>query len=187
MTHRTPAPNLQQHRPKRRRPTTLPPPVGPSQPVSTISSSLLRQGESQITGIMPMMAPTMMTQTMTTRMGATASLCFRRKSPHRSCRNIRSLNVLEMAICGHQDTGAMPPRATTGYPALGRNRLKWATYGPPDIGEFTMAAIAITTAHGVNMSVTTVALTMDSAMAAPATRAGTGADGASTITAPSTM
>ena len=79
------------------------------------------------------------------------------------------------------------PRATTGYPALGRNRLKWATYGPPDIGEFTMAAIAITTAHGVNMSVTTVALTMDSAMAAPATRAGTGADGASTITAPSTM
>jgi hypothetical protein len=189
------APKLQQLRPKRRRPITWLPSMGASKPAPMISSnlrlstssSLRRQGGPRITGITPMTATTMTTPTTTVSMGATASQCSGHKRPRRRCRNTRSPNAPAMAIYGRPDIGAMLPRATTGFPAPGHSRLKWATSGPPDIGEITVAGIVITTARGVNMSATTAALTMDSAIAAPATRAGTGAADASTITATSTM
>jgi hypothetical protein len=179
MTLRMPVPKLQQRRPKRRRPTTWLLPTVLSQPM--ISSSLRQHSRSQLAGV-----PTT-TTVATIRTRATASLCSRRKSPHQSCLSIRSLNVPAMAIYGRQDIGAMLRRATTGFLVLGPNRPKWATFGLPDIGDFTVAGIVITTARGVSMLATTAASTMDSATEAPATRAGTGAEGASTITAASTI
>jgi len=173
-----PAPNLLRHKP-----TIWPQPTGHSKPVPMTNSSLRRQSASRTTDV-PMAAMT--TPATTTSTVTMASPCFRHKSPHQSCRNIRSLNAPAMAISGRPDTGAMHPGVTTGSQAPGRNRLKWATCGPRDIGDFMAAGIVITTVHGVSMSATTVALTMDSAMAEPATRAGTGADAASIITAPST-
>jgi hypothetical protein len=168
----------------RRRPTTWPQPTGHNKPAPTINNRPRRQNAPRKTGV-PM--PTMTTQSTTTKTAATASPCFRHKSPHQNCRNIRSLNAPAMAISGRPDIGAMHPGVTTGSLAPGRNRLKWAICGPLDIGDFMAAGIVITMVHGVNTSATTAALTMDSAMAEPATRAGTGADAASTTTGPSTM
>ena len=181
---RTPAPR-HQRKPKRHRLTIWLRLTGPSNPAPMINRSLRPRGSSPAI-VAPTMT-TMTTLTTTIRTAATASLCFRPKSLHQSCRNTRSRNVPVMVIYGRPDIGAIPRRATTGFPARGPSRLKQATCGPPVIGAITVAGIATTTALGDSMSATTAALTMDSATAAPGIRAGTGAEIVSTTTAPSTM
>ena len=74
--------------------------------------------------------------TQAARIRATASRCFKHNSPHHRCRNIRSLNVPAMAICGRRDIGAMLLRATIGCPGHGRSRLKWAICGRRILGVF---------------------------------------------------
>src|ERR1039457_3969332 len=91
-----------------------------------------------------------------------------------------------MAICGRPDIGAMLLRATTGCPALGRGRLKWASCGRRDIGDLSGAGTAITTAFGADISATTAGLTMDSATLESAIRAGTGTEIGLQITVPAT-
>ncbi len=125
--------------------------------------------------------------TPTTSKRITASRCFRPNSPHRHCRNIRSLRSPATAIYGRPDIGATLLRATSGYPVPGRCPLKWASCGRLDIGDSQSASIASTTAFGAHMSATTAALTMDSAMAASAIRAGTGPEIVSAITVRSTI
>src|ERR1019366_7357461 len=107
--------------------------------------------------------------------------------PRRSCRNIRSRIAPAMAIYGSPDIGAMLPRATTGCPAPGRGRLKWAFSGRRDIGDLSAAGTAITMAFGVDISATTAALTTDSATSESGIRAGTGTATVSTTTDPLTM
>ena len=186
MTLRTPVPKRQLRRPKRHRPITWHPPTAPSQPVSTISSRLRRQGRSHVAAMIPMTAPTMTTPTMTTGYSYGQPVLQAQEPPPA----LPEYSQPECPGDGYLWTPGYWSYAPQGYywvPGAWRSRLKWATCGRPDIGEFTTAGIAITTAHGVYMSATTVALTMDTGMAARAIRAGTGADVASTITAPSTM
>ena len=194
------APKVKQRRPISRRillrRTTWLPRTGPRLPILITSSSrqvsrsrfissprrcgtilqLQRCSPSRRTSTIPI--------TATTRMQATASRCFRHKNLHHRCRNIRSLQSPAMAIYGRPGIGATLRRATSGYRVPGRCRLKWASYGRLDIGDSRRESTASTTASGAHMSATTAALTMGSAMAASAIRAGIGAEIVSTITAP---
>ncbi len=124
--------------------------------------------------------------TPATRMQVTASPCFRPSSLRHRCRYIRSLRSPAMAIFGPPDIGATLLGATSGYPASGRIRLKWAFCGRPVIGDSQPASIASTTVSGANMSATMAALITDSATVAWAIRADIGTEIVSTTTAPST-
>ena len=92
-----------------------------------------------------------------------------------------------MAICGRPDIGAILRKATTGCPAHGLGRLKWACCGRLDIGDIPKVGIATTTVFGAGILATTAALTMDSATSAPGIRADTGTEIVSITTVQLTM
>ena len=117
------------------------------------------------------------------RIRATASRYLRPTTRRHRCRNIRSLIAPAMATCGRLDIGATLPKVTTGCPAPGPGRQRWVSCGRRDTGDLSVGDTAITMDSGAAILDITAALITDLATSVWATRAGTGTEIDSTITA----